>query len=83
MNRRAIPLLVLVLLPLRPSGGQSASGLNETLLRLSRKVLAAHAELPEVRFRSRIAVIDFEDGFEFARRTRLGFSVSELLASHR
>lgn len=27
-------------------------------------------------------MLDFEDGFEYARRTRLGFSVSELLASH-
>ena len=82
MNRRVIPLLVLALLPLWPSRGQTASGLNETLLRLSRKILAAHAALPEARFRSRVAVLDFEDGFEYARKTRLGFSVSELLASH-
>jgi TolB-like protein len=56
--------------------------LNESLLRLSKSILAAHAALPEARFRSRVAVLDFEDGFEYARRTRLGFSVSELLASH-
>ncbi len=82
MNRRAFPLLVLALLPMLPSRAQSASELNESLLRLSKKILAAHAALQEARFRSRVAVLDFEDGFEYARRTRLGFSVSELLASH-
>lgn len=82
MNHRAFSLLVLALLLILPTHGQSASELNDSLLRLSRRILAAHAALPEARFRSRVAVLDFEDGFEYARRTRLGFSVSELLASH-
>jgi TolB-like protein len=63
-------------------GAQEKSRLDRSMSSLSSRILESYGALPNARSRSRIAVLDFEEGSEFIRGNRLGFAMSEMIAAY-
>lgn len=70
-------MLILVLL-LR-SMAAFGEDIDDLMRGLAEEMISSQQSLPEAKFRNSLAVLDFQDGSDFAQKNRLGFAFSEIL----